>query len=450
MNRPAAFTIVAVALVMSSLDVTIVATALHTLQADLQTSVVWVGWSITAYSLGLIVALPLTGRLADRVGQRKVFLWSITIFAIASLLCGLAINIYMLIACRLIQAIGGAGFTPSATGIVVEHFGSARDRAVGLFGSMFSIGSMTGPVVGGVIVSYLSWRAIFFVNVPIVALLVPLALRYIPPDRPRSADADAPWDIKGIVMLAGGILAVMLGLALLDDDLAAPVWLALLGVAVGIATLAMLLRHVRRVPEPVIAPRLIYGRGFGVVNVVNVVYGGGVTAMIALVPWYATTRYGIDVLRSGTLLATQSIVTIVMSITAAAVLRRTGYRRPMAVGAALMALGVIGLALEPIGMSPYAWLALCAALVGMGVGWAGPATRNAGLQLSPTEAGLLAGLRTTGRQMGEITAISLTTLAIAQATHGPSAQAAAYVVFGVLLVVLMPIIRRVPEHRGAW
>ena len=450
MNRPAAFTIVAFALFMSSLDVTIVATALHTLQADLQTSVVWAGWTITAYSLGLIVALPLTGRLADRVGRRRVFLVSITIFAVASLLCGLATNIYLLIFFRLLQAIGGAGFTPSATGIVVEHFGSARDKAVGLFGSIFSIGSMTGPVVGGLIVSYLSWRMIFFVNVPIVAILIPLALRYIPADRPRADNADAPWDIRGIAMLATGLLAVMFGLALLDDELGAPVWAGVLVVACGLVTLALLLRHVRRVAEPIIAPRLIYGRGFGVVNLINVLYGGGVTAMLALVPLYATTRYGIDALRSGTLLAAQSIMVIVVSLTAAAALRRTGYRMPMYVGAGVMAVGVVGLALEPVGMSPYAWLAMCAAIVGAGIGWAGPATRNAGLQLSPTEAGLLAGLRTTGRQVGEITAISATTLAIAQAAQGPSAHAMAYLAFGVLLILVIPIIRRVPEHRGAW
>src|SRR5690606_14410220 len=92
-------------------------------------------------------------------------------------------NIGTLIVLRAVQAAGGAGFTPSATGIIVDHFGSARDRAVGLFGSIFPIGAMIGPIFGGLIVTYASWRDIFLVNVPIGLVIVLLALRFIPKDR---------------------------------------------------------------------------------------------------------------------------------------------------------------------------------------------------------------------------------------------------------------------------
>jgi len=101
-----------------------------------------------------VVAVPITGKLSERYGRRRVFLASVAVFTLSSLLCGLATNIYALIALRVIQAAGGAGFTPSATGIIVDHFGSARDRAVSLFGSIFPIGAMIGPIFGGLFVNY--------------------------------------------------------------------------------------------------------------------------------------------------------------------------------------------------------------------------------------------------------------------------------------------------------
>jgi MFS family permease len=131
---------------MMSVDSTIVATALDSLRRGLHTSINWAGWTITAYSFGFVLMLPLSGKFSERYGRRRVFLGSVVAFTAASLLCGLATNIYVLIALRAVQAAGGAGFTPSATGIVVDHFGHARDRAVSLFGSIFPIGAMTGPI----------------------------------------------------------------------------------------------------------------------------------------------------------------------------------------------------------------------------------------------------------------------------------------------------------------
>ena len=145
-NRGFIFTIVALALMMMSVDTTIVATALDTLQQALRTSINWAGWTITAYSFGYVVMLPVSGELSDRWGDRKVFFGSVVAFTLASLGCGLADNIYVLIALRAIQAAGGAGFTPSATAIIVDRFGDERDRAVGLFGSIFSVGAMIGPI----------------------------------------------------------------------------------------------------------------------------------------------------------------------------------------------------------------------------------------------------------------------------------------------------------------
>lgn len=233
-----------------------------------------------------------------------------------------------------------------------------------------------------------------------------------------------------------------------DGELVTPMFVG--SAVVGVAALVAFMRHIRRSAQPFIPPRFITGRGFGAVNVVNVVYGGVVAGLIALVPLYATTRYGISALGSGTLLTAQGAAVIILSTLAAFGLRRTGYRWPILVGAVIMAIGVFGLSLSPQGISAYAWLALSACVVGVGAGVSSPASRNAGLQLAPDRSSSLAALRSMGRQVGSITAISVMTAVISLARDPGVAQARLYVVGAVLLLVVTPVIARIQEHRGAW
>jgi EmrB/QacA subfamily drug resistance transporter len=450
-HRVAIFSAVALALLMSSLDGTIVATALHAIQRGLHSSINWTSWVITAYSVGMVLALPLAGKLNGWFGRRRFFLASVIVFAGASLCCGLAGNIYLLIALRAVQAAGGAGFTPSATAIVTETFGEARDKAVGLFGSIFPVGSMIGPIFGGLFVSYWSWRGIFFVNVPIGMLLVGLCLRYVPRDPDRAGRARRPADLAGLGLLGTGTLALMLGVSYLGEpgaSASSPLFAA--PAAAGLLALALFGRHIRRSADPFIAPRLIGGRGFGAVNVINILYGGAVAGMLALVPLYAVDRYHISTLGSGTLLTAEGVAVIALSSLAAMGLRRTGYHRPLYIGSACIALGLAGLAIDPAGISPYAWLATTACVVGVGTGLSSPASRNAGLQLAPRDSATLAALRSTGRQVGQIAAVSVTTAIIAQSAAPGQLQAKVFVAFAGLLVACLPVIARVPEHRGSW
>jgi len=246
-RRGMVFAIVALALLMMSIDATIVATALHSLRGELQTSIDWAGWTITAYSLGFVVVLPLTGKLSERYGCRRVFLASVAAFTLASLCCGLAENIYVLVALRGLQAAGGAGFTPSATEIIVDHFGRARDRALGLFGSIFSIGTMIGPIFGGLFVSYWTWRGIFLVNVPIGIAVIVLALRYVPRDRPRIGGSRQRMDAAGMVLLGVGLLSGMLAVSFLAER-DEPSWSPILAIplAIAIAALWMFFRQDRK------------------------------------------------------------------------------------------------------------------------------------------------------------------------------------------------------------
>jgi EmrB/QacA subfamily drug resistance transporter len=439
------------ALLMMSIDQTIVATALATLRRDLHASITWTGWTITVYAVGQILALPVAGSLSDRYGRRRVFLASVGLFTIASLCCGLAGNIYLLVGLRAAQAVGGAGFTPSATGIIVDHFGPARDKAVGLFGSIFPIGAIIGPVLGGVLIAAWSWRGIFLVNVPIGMILVGLCFRYVPRDPASRGHRTGRLDLTGLGLLGTGVLAGMIGAARLDEPGGHLSSLSfVVPEAAAALALGLFVRHIRRSTHPLISPRLLAGRGFGAVNLIYLLYGGAVAGLGALIPLYATERYGLSALDSGTLLTGRGIAVIALSSLAVVFLRRTGYRRPMLIGFVLTAVGMFALAVSPVGLSAYAWLADAAAVTGIGLGWSNPATRNASLQLAPQQSASIAALRSMSRRLGTVAAVTVTTAILAQTGHPAHAMAQIFAVFALVLVVAVPLVARVPEHRGAW
>ena len=185
------FAIVSIGLFMASIDQTIVATALPAIERDLHAGINWSGWTITIYALGQVIAMPMAGKISDMYGRKKVFGVSAVVFTIASLCCGFAPNMPLLLLPRFIQALGGGAFMPSATGIVSDHFGSERDRAVGMFTSILPVGGIIGPIVGGIFVSYWSWRGIFLVNVPIGILLIALTIKFIPSSTAKEAGGEA-------------------------------------------------------------------------------------------------------------------------------------------------------------------------------------------------------------------------------------------------------------------
>lgn len=446
------FSIIGFALMMMALDGTIVATALEALTNGLDTTVNWASWTITVYAFGFVVMLPISGRLAHRFGNRRVFLGSVIVFTVVSLCCGLANNIWTLIALRALQAAGGAGFTPSATGIIVQHFGDARDRYVGLFGSIFPLGAMIGPIFGGLFVTYWSWRGIFLINVPIGLVVAVLVYLYVPRDQPQTAVRRSAFDATGLASFGLGLLLVMFAVthvAAPDIGVGSPSFLAPL--VIGVGALWYFLRHVSCRKDPFIDPRLIHGTGFGVVNLINILYGGSSVGLLVLVPLYATNRYGMSAFDAATLLTAQGIAAITFSSLAAFALRSTGYRLPMYFGASFIAVGFLLLSSAPwMGIPPYAWLAGAAFLFGIGGGTVNPSSRNAGLQLEPDAAPAIAALRSMCMQVGKIVTISIATAIIASSSVPAQAQSWIYMVAAVVLVCAMPIIARVPEHHGAW
>ncbi|GAB3838343.1 MFS transporter [Kribbella italica] len=442
------FPIVSIALLMASIDQTIVATALIAIQRDLGAQLNWSGWTITIYALGQILVMPVAGRLGDQFGRKKIFLLAAVLFTVASLACSLADNIYLLVVFRAFQAIGGGAFMPTATGIVAEQFGRDRDRAVGMFTSIFPIGGILGPIIGGVIVTYWSWREIFLVNVPAGILLILLAWKFIPHSAPKKA---ARIDLVGAALLALTILLGMYGISSLGSGGASPsdpLFIAseVLALVFGI----LFVRHANRAADPFIPVRLLRGRGFGVMNAINLLYGAAVLGFGALVPLYAEARYGIQPLEAGTLLTARAVGMICVAGLAVFALRRTGYRAPMIGGFLLVAGGMTIMSLAPHGLTPYAWLAAAAAVTGIGMGLSIPASNNASLQLAPDQISAIAGLRGMFRQSGGIIAVSVTTAILSHAANPGVAQAHSFIVFAAVLVLIIPFAFMVPDHRGSW
>lgn len=451
--RRVVFAIVALALFMSTVDATIVATALPSIHRSLHTPLSWTAWTITIYGLGMVIALPVAGRLSDQFGRRRVFLVGIVIFTVASLLCGFSSDIYVLIVFRALQAIGGGAFQPSAVGLVSDHFGRDRDRAVGMFGTIGSTGSVVGPVAGGVLVGFLSWRWIFFVNVPIGVILLALTFRYIPEssfhDR-RRIDALGLL-LTGLFVLAAIISITSLGNGRTAIDDPVVVVPALFAVVMLYASIS----HSIRAAEPFIPIRLLWGRGFSAMNLENFLMGATGFGAASLVPLYAEDRYGFRPLDAGTLLTSRAIGMLAIGTFAVFTLRRTGYRLPLIVGFSLVALGLLLISIAPRwGVSPYIWLSASAGIAGLGTGATSPSMRNASLQLSPENAAAITGLRSMFINLGVIFGVSIATAILSRSPNlaaAATAQAHIYwVIIGVIAFVMIPLVYRVPEHKGAW
>jgi EmrB/QacA subfamily drug resistance transporter len=435
-----------VALLMSSVDATIVATALPSMTRELHTSIAWSSWTITAYLLGQTIAMPLTGRLSDGWGRRRMFLAYIALFTLASLCSGLAPNVYLLILFRFLQALGGGGFMPSASGVVSDTFGRDRDRAIGLFSSVFPLGAMVGPALGGFIVTYWSWREIFFINVPVGLLLIVLLWRVLPSSRPATAQR---FDAVGSLLSSAMLFATMLALNQLGErGLGSPLpWFILaLAVVLGVAFVGWQ----KRSTSPIVPTSLLLDRVFVVVNALNLLYGASALGVFSLVPLFAQATHGVDPLRAGLLLTVRALGMMVVALPASMCLRRTGYRLPMVAGFALVAAGLAMLAVTPAGANAFVWLAAASLLSGCGVGLAGPASNNAVIELMPDQIAVITGLRGMFRQAGAIVSISISALVITSSGGRDAILGAVFVVMAALMVLGIPSIAVVPERARVW
>jgi EmrB/QacA subfamily drug resistance transporter len=440
------FAVVSTALLMSSIDSTIVATALPTMRHELHTSLSSAGWTLTGYTLGQIVMAPLAGNLGDAYGRKPVFVLALVVFTTSSLLCGLVNTIHLLVPLRILRALGGGAFIPSAIGIISETFDDAgRARAVGLTSSILPAGGLIGPVLGAVLIEILSWRWIFFINVPVGLLLLVFAVRVVP----RSARKVSRYrpDVVGVALLAALMLSIMAATTMLAGAHAArrQALVALLVlVASGIAF--ALARHSGRIRNPLVPMAFVTGPGFGIINLINLAYGACVLGLATLLPLYGQVRYHLSVLESGTILTVRAVGSIVIATAASFLLERTGYRLPIFIGLSGIALGFGLTALPPPGIPALPWLLAATAITGIGFGLSAPAANNAALSLAPDAVGTITGLRGIGRQAGAIVAVSTATSVASLTGNQAIALAAVFGTASGLLLMLLPAIPRIHEE----
>jgi MFS family permease len=436
-------------LLMTSIDYTSVATALLQITEQLGSrGVNWTSLIVTAYALTRVVVTPVYGRLGEKFGVRRMLIGSVGLFTLSSLACGLSVNLPMLVAMRVMQSIGGAGFQPMATAIVTEVFPRNRDRAVGLFTTIMPVGAVLGPVLGGLIVHYWSWQGIFLINVPIGLIAFFVSLRTLP-DVARKPSRT--FDIGGTLLLCSGLLCVTLAITLLGDADAFVIWVAVPLFAAGVVLLWRMFRRSDR-PDAILPRRLLVGGGFGAINVLNFFHGLAAVGLSTIIPLYAQTRYELSPLDSGTLLTARAIGMGAMSGAATFAMRRTGYRMPMLIGYVIGGGSIIMLGFAPFGtLSSYTWLAIWALAFGLSFGMATPSANNASLQLVPSDAAMIAGLRGTLRPLGAVMAVAVVTSVINRSSDPAGSGAISFMVIGALLLAAGAIlVPRVPEHKAGW
>jgi MFS family permease len=220
----------------------------------------------------------------------------------------------------------------------------------------------------------------------------------------------------------------------------------------GIVLLYLFIQHTRHAVEPFIPVRFFRARGFAVMNSLNLFWGVCGFGVASLVPLYAEERYHFSALNAGTLLTARGVGAIAVGAAAAFALRRTGYRAPLILGFVLVTAGTLLLSVAPQwGLSPYAWLSIAAGITGLGNGTANPASRNACLQIAPDEVAAITGLRQMFIYMGITFSVSIVT-AILNRSGDPGITQAhiLWVVAGFIGLVMVPLVFRVPEHKGNW
>ncbi|MDA8039156.1 MAG: MDR family MFS transporter [Actinomycetota bacterium] len=352
-------------MLLAALDQTIVATALPTIVADLHGGS-HIAWVVTSYILAATVSTPLWGKLGDQYGRKGFFQASILLFLLGSILSGLSGSMFMLIACRAVQGVGGGGLMVGAQAIVGDIVSPReRGRYQGLFGAVFGVASIVGPLLGGIFVDDLSWRWIFYVNIPIGAVaLVVIASRV--PGHLRRVHHDI--DYLGIVVLSLGVTALVLLTSLGGTTYA---WssspIVVLGVA-GAALLAVFAFVERGAKEPVLPLHLFKIRTFSVSSIVGFILGFSMFGAITFLPLFFQVVKGENPTTSGLQLLPLMAGMLVLSIASGQVISRTGrYRVFPVAGTAVIVAGLVLLSRLAPGTS-YGFEALYLAVLGVGLG----------------------------------------------------------------------------------
>ena len=323
---------------MASIDATVVGIALPAIGRDFHVGLTALQWVVTAYTLTLAGLLLIAGSLGDKYGRRRLFQIGAIWFALASVLSGVAPTSGALIAARALQGIGAALLTPGSLAILEATFDPGdRAKAIGAWSGFSGVGTAVGPFIGGWLVAAVSWRLIFFINLPLAVLVVVVAWRHVPESRDPAATG--PVDVRGGVLATVGLVGLTYGLieGPVTGWASAEVLGALSG---GVLLLAAFVGWERRAPAPMLPLGLFSSTQFTATNIVTFIVYGAVGGALFLLPVVLQEVSGYTALQAGMSLLPVTAITLVLSRRSGALAARIGPRLQMSVGPLLVGGGL--------------------------------------------------------------------------------------------------------------
>jgi len=323
--RPAVVTalIIATALFMENMDGTVLATSLPAIARDLHEDPIVLKLALTSYMLTLAVFIPASGWVADKLGARTVFCTAIATFVLGSILCGASRTLPELIAARTFQGLGGAMMVPVGRLVLLRSIPkSEMVDSLAYLTVPALIGPVVGPPLGGFITTYLHWRWIFWINVPIGLLGIALTLKFIENIRERDI---AAFDLKGFLLSGPGLLSLVFGMTIVGRGMA-PGWAIAALILAGVILMALYVRHARHAPAPILDLTLLKLPTFKAGVVGGFLFRLGIGAIPFLMPLLLQLGFGLSPFQSGSLTFAAAAGAMVMKFTASRLLRRFGFR----------------------------------------------------------------------------------------------------------------------------
>ncbi len=385
-------------LFMVGLDVTVVNVALPTIGRELHADISGLQWTVGAYTVVMASLLMLAGSTADRLGRKRTFVLGVSTFSVASLLCGLAPSVELLVVFRILQAMGASMLNPVAMSIITNTFTDPRERAqaVGIWGAVFGISMALGPIVGGALVSSLGWRSIFVINIPIGLAAIVLTLRFIPESRaPRSRRLDPVGQALVIVLLGALTYAIV---EAPSRGWTSPAIVAALSASA--AALLALLRYEPRREDPLIDLRFFRSAPFTSAIVISVAAFAAFGGFLFLNTLYLQQARGLSPLQAGLAILPMAVMIVLASPLSGRLVGRRGPRIPLGV-AGVCTVTACAMLTGLDDATPVSQLVAAYALFGLGFGFVNAPITNAAVSGMPrAQAGVAAAIATTSRQVG--------------------------------------------------
>jgi EmrB/QacA subfamily drug resistance transporter len=410
-----------IASLMVALDALVVTTALSTIRTDLGASIEELEWTVNAYSLSFAVLLMTGALLGDRFGRRRMFAAGIGLFTAASAACALAPDVGLLIAARAVQGAGAALVMPLALALLTAGFpAEQRGKAMGLFSAVTGLAVLGGPVVGGAITEGLAWQWIFWLNVPLGVMLIPLALARLD----ESFGPRRPADLPGVALVTSGAFGIVWGLV--RGNSAGWDSAEVLGMlAAGVLLLAAFIAWERRAPAPMVPLRVFGSRGFSAGNAANFFQFASLFGAVFFMAQFLQNGLGYGPLGAGVRLLPWTATLTLVAPFAGTLADRLGERPFIAAGLALQGIGMAWIALIAGPGMAYGELIAPLIVAGSGTSMAMPAMQSAVLgAVAPADLGHASGTFTTLRQLGA--AFGLAVLVAVFAGAGSYASPAAF------------------------